>query len=402
MGGEPWLWTGAIGDSTDWQFGCSTVAASCSDVYTIDIQLYVGKDIAMTNIVHSLRQGITRRAAREQPVGSLRFDWTMVALSGALVGGAHLDAWAHEHGRVDNSFFTPWHGVLYSALLLVGAFLAITFLRNVVRGYDWRRALPAGYGLSLLGVLVFGAGGGGDMIWHILFGIENDLEALLSPTHLVLALGWVLIVGGSLRAAWQRADDAPAAGWMAQLPKLFALTFILSVFTFFTVYANPFAHVLAAAAQPDQSEFTQALGVTGFLLQPALLMGLLLLALRRWVLRFGSLTLVITVNTALLSVMHDAYIMIPVATLAGLLADVLLQRLRPSAERPVALRIFAFAVPAILYALYFVTLLLTAGIAWSTHLWIGAIVLAGVVGLLLSYLVVPPYESTVQRAMANR
>ena len=42
------------------------------------------------------------------------------------------------------------------------------------------------------------------------------------------------------------------------------------------------------------------------------------------------------------------------------------------------------------------------GIVWSTHLWAGAIMLAGVVGLLLSYLMPPPYQSEVRRAMANR
>ena len=101
----------------------------------------------------------------------------------------------------------------------------------------------------------------------------------------------MLIVGGPLRAAWQRIDEAPTTRWAAQFPKVFALTFILSVFTFFTMCANPFAHVLAAGRQPEvQSAFETALGVAGCLLQPVLLMGLLLLALRRWLLPFGSLT----------------------------------------------------------------------------------------------------------------
>ena len=357
----------------------------------------------MTNTIQSLERSTVRSATQAQPIGGVRFDWAMVALSGALVGGAYLDAWAHEHGRVDNSFFTPWHGVLYSALLLVGAFLVVAYLRNALRGYSWRRALPIGYGLSLLGVLVFGAGGVGDMVWHMLFGIEKDVEALLSPTHLMLALGWVLIIGGPLRAAWQGTDEVRTTGWAVQFPKVFALTFILSVFTFFTAYANPFAHALAAGGQPEvQSDFGTALGVAGFLLQPALLMGLLLLALRRWTLPFGSLTLVITLNTALLSVMHDLYFLIPFAALAGLLSDVLLRFVRPSAKRPATLRIFTFAVPATLYALYFLALRLTIGIVWSVHLWAGVIVLAGVVGLSLSYLVVPPYQSAVQRAMVNR
>jgi hypothetical protein len=272
------------------------------------------------------------------------------------------------------------------------------FFRNIMRGYGWRGAMPSGYGLSLIGVLVFGAGGVGDMIWHIVFGVENDLEALLSPTHLLLAVGWVLIAGGPLRAAWQRAGDPPSG--RAAFPEIFALTFILSSFTFFTVYANPFTHVLSAGSQPEQGEFVKALGVTAFLIQPALLMGVILLALQRWILPFGSMTLLLTLNTALLSVMHDLYIFIPIAALAGLVADGLLHSLRPSVERPMMLRVFAFAVPAILYTFYFMTLLLTVGIAWSTHLWTGAIVLGGMVGLLLSYLVVPPPYAAVRTTIS--
>jgi len=204
----------------------------------------------------------------------------------------------------------------------------------------------------------------------------------------VLALGWVLIVGGPLRAAWQRADG-DMQGWR-EFPKVFALTYVLSVLTFFTIYANPFVHTLAASTWPYSGEVSQSLGVSAFLIQPALLMGIVLFGLRRWTLPFGTLTLMLLINTALLSLLHDQYILIPSAALAGLLADGLFWLVRPSAERLTAVRLFAFAVPAILYALYFLTLLLTTGIAWSTHLWAGAIVLAGVVGLLLSYLVAPP------------
>ncbi|HSE45781.1 MAG TPA: hypothetical protein VLA89_10700 [Gemmatimonadales bacterium] len=52
-----------------------------------------------------------------------------------------------------------------------------------------QRALPVGYGLSGLGALIFAAGGMTDLIWHTIFGIEAHVEALLSPTYLVLALG---------------------------------------------------------------------------------------------------------------------------------------------------------------------------------------------------------------------
>jgi len=113
-----------------------------------------------------------------------RFDWMVIALSSWFVGGLFLDGWAHTHGKVDTSFFTPWHGVLYSGHLATLLYL----------GWQWsrQRTLPAGYGLSLAGALLFVVGGVGDFIWHELFGIERSIEALLSPTHLLLALGLAL------------------------------------------------------------------------------------------------------------------------------------------------------------------------------------------------------------------
>jgi hypothetical protein len=350
----------------------------------------------MTNVIGTLAQR-TRQSAIALPASSVRFDWAAASLSGLLVGGAYLDAWAHEHGFVDQSFFTPWHGILYGAMLAVGIILAVPFVGNLRRGYHWRGALPVGYGLSLLGVLLFGVGGSSDLIWHTLFGIEENVEALLSPTHLLLALGWVLIVGGPFRAAWNRTATTAQRSDVSLIPALLSLTWTLSTFTFFTIYATPFGHVLAAAGA-TAGEAIVALGMVGFLIQPALLMGSILLAVRRWALPFGSLTLVLTVNTALVTTLHDEYRMIGVALVAGLLADLLVQQLRPSAERVLAFRAVAAAVPMILYTLYFGMLALTSGIGWTIHLWAGAIVLAGVVGLLISYAFVPP-TSTMTEAV---
>src|SRR6266702_774121 len=39
------------------------------------------------------------------------------------------------------------------------------------------------------------------MLWHIAFGVEADVESLISPSHLVLAVGSTLMLTGPLRAA---------------------------------------------------------------------------------------------------------------------------------------------------------------------------------------------------------
>src|SRR5262245_26717813 len=120
---------------------------------------------------------------------------------------------------------------------------------------------------------------------------------------------------------------------------------------------------------------------------------MIMLLTRRWSLPFGALTLLIVLNSALMSVFHDSYHLLPAALGGGVLADVLASWLRPSAEPQRRLRLYAFAVPAAFYGLYFAALWLTSGIEWTVHLWMGAIVLAGAVGLFVSFLVVSPFDS---------
>jgi hypothetical protein len=96
-------------------------------------------------------------------------------------------------------------------------------------------------------------------------------------------------------------------------------------------------------------------------------------------------------TAVLLSLQNDTYQFIPSAVLAGLITDLILGRAAPL-DRASArvVRLVAFGVPAIYFGLYFVALAIADGMGWSIHLWLGSAVLAGVVGLLLSLLVVPP------------
>ncbi len=593
----------------------------------------------------------------------------MVLLCSWLILGLYIDGWAHRHHRIE-TFFTPWHALLYSALLAVVSLVLVTLYQNRSQGYPWRSTMPIGYGLSLVGVLIFVVGGVGDLFWHEIFGFEHDLEALLSPSHLVLALSGALMVAGPFRSAWHRPDVHPSL--TTQWPMLVSMTLLLSLFTFFTQFAHPFVEtwlmeetprsevygeifamgadgraqtrlarhsaksmnhpswsadgrrivfalgtwkynqsapsnaeiyvmnadgteqsrlthnagydghpswspdgskivfesvregapaiyamnadgsdqtrlsrghgqngfpswspdgktiafaserdgateiyavglngdeetrltttgennypswspagrkiafasrrdgnweiyvmdadgrnarrltddpgidrfpawapdgnhiafasnrddnweiykmnaegeietnltnnpamedandarpswssdatsiIFAATGHPRYSRFLRrALGIASILVQTALQMGLVLLAMMRWDLPFLSLTLVFALNTALSVSQAQDYdlALVVTAALAGLLADTLVRGLRPSAAKPQALRLFAFTVPTVYYALFFQVLMLTRGIGWSAHLWMGSIVLAGMTGWLLSYLLLRP------------
>ncbi len=176
----------------------------------------------------------------------------------------------------------PWHGVLYSGYAALAVLYFVTALRYRGAGSAWQRVMPVGYQASLVGAIVFGIGGGLDLLWHTLFGIERSVDTLLSPTHLILATGVILMVTGPLSAAWRKADGV-APRLRTLLPAILSMTYLLAVLRFFTQYASPIVH---SYADKRTSDVLQGLGVASILLQTVILMSIVLTVTRRW--RFPS------------------------------------------------------------------------------------------------------------------
>lgn len=341
-------------------------------------------------IIENDRKHIARTKA---PHSYLSYDWAFLVPCTWLMLGITLDGWAHNHIPSLETFFTPWHGVLYSGYLSIAMFLLVTLVLNHRRGYTWIVALPAGYGLSLFGTAIFAVGGLLDLLWHILFGIEKNVEALLSPTHLILAFGAVLMLGGPFRSAWLRQPSEGVTEGRNLFPMLFSLAYMLTILTFFTQFANPIAN---SYADQHTIEGLVDLGIASILLQTVLFMGAVLIAMRRWWLPFGTFMLMYTISSVVSSLMAKSSLVLGVtilAVLTGLLIDLLYRLLKPTRERTVEIRIFAFFTPIVINSIYFLSLAAIKGIAWTVHLWVGSIVMSGIVGLLLSYMLVPPMGS---------
>jgi hypothetical protein len=325
------------------------------------------------------------------------FDWAFFVPCTWLMISISLDGWAHNHVPSLETFFTPWHGVLYSGYLSIAVFLLIVLVRNHRRGFAWKQAIACWYGLSLLGAGIFAIGGMLDLVWHPFFGVEKNVEALLSPTHLMLALGAVLMVSGLVRTAWQCPSADPAKERGNLFPMLFSLAYVLTIFTFFTQFANPIANSLA-----DQHtiEGLVDLGIASILLQTALFMGVVLFVMRRWRLPLGAFTLIYPISSMVSSLMAKSSLVLAGASLAcltGLFIDLLNKGLKPVAERATALRLFAFVALVVINTMYFLGLAAIKEIAWSVHLWVGCIVMSGIVGLLLSYVLVQPQHPAEQK-----
>ena len=67
-----------------------------------------------------------------------RRDQTLAALFGLwMIVGLFLDGWAHDNQKPE-SFFTPWHGVLYSGFTAAALFAVHRALRDRATGEGWR------------------------------------------------------------------------------------------------------------------------------------------------------------------------------------------------------------------------------------------------------------------------
>lgn len=353
--------------------------------------------MASANQTSVLPNIANRKRLDGYPTDSRWLDMLSVVTSALFLFGLFVDGWAHNSIPSLETFFTPWHAVLYGGFFSVAILMSVTQYRNVGKGYAWARALPHGYGLSLLGVLLFFIGGAGDMVWHTVFGIEQSLEALFSPTHLLLASGAFLFISGPLRATWRRSN---LHSWGDLFPAIASVTLLFTLFTFFTQYANIFANtaVLNMTAPSGNSKyFTEVTSVMYVFIPTALMMGSLLLLIRRWQLPFGVATLMFTFNAALMFLMRIDFngknaLVIIAALLGGLLTDVLIAWLRPSVSRHQALRLFAFIVPPILFLLVFAAIVISGerGLWWEIHTWLGVPIVAGAISVGLSFLLVPP------------
>ena len=315
-------------------------------------------------------------STHERAIGVLFALWMVV--------GLFLDGWAHDKNEPE-SFFTPWHGVLYSGFL--AATLAALAVARRHRRPDARLldTLPRGHGLTLAGLAVFGVGAFGDLVWHETLWVEVGVEALLSPTHLLLLVAGLVVLSAPLRAAWQDTSGAPASlrdFW----PVVLSLALLASLSGFFLLYLSPFlndtagtrfdrvAGVVHDHPSSDVGELQQLLGVASILMTTVILVVPVHLLLRRWAPPRGSLTVLVGV-VVLLFVGLDEFSqpgLVVAGIAAGAAGDLAVTKRQP--------HLAGVAVTVVMWAGYFALYQLTVGtVAWSAELWTGTIVLAGLV-----------------------
>ncbi|HZM75956.1 MAG TPA: hypothetical protein VFC19_09530 [Candidatus Limnocylindrales bacterium] len=330
---------------------------------------------------------------------SYRTNLVTTLLGTWLTIGLMLDAWAHNNVPGLETFFTPWHAVFYTGFLATAA-----WIWWIVRGplpAGRLGEIPVGYGAAIVAVGVFAASAAGDMLWHNIFGVEQTIDILFSPTHLGLGAAMVTILLAPVRSAW--ADRSPPAepGLRRLLPSVLSTALAATVTLLFLGYANAFTFgsgdVAVSLSTLDEG-YTAGLVTDMAVTNLVLLLPLLALA-RRWTLPFGAATIIYAVAGALSAAItdFDNSDLILGVLLAGVCVDLLARWLRPGPQRPIRFRAFAAAAPLATWTIYIVTAYLTSPPVYNPddtvqampEVYTGAPIVQALLGLLVSILVVP-------------
>lgn len=309
-------------------------------------------------------------------LSGIRLDAVVTAILLWSVTGVVLDIRSHVEG-VDftrEGFLTPEHTMFYTGFLALGALVAAVSWGRYRDGAGLREAVPEGYRLGAVGLVVFALGGPGDLLWHTAFGAEANVEALASPTHLALATGGFLFATSPLRATLARGGETGRR----QLPALVGAFVGVTLVASFTLYAQP-AFLLPATGSVGAGH-----GLAALLTQAALAAGVVTYLCTRFRPVPGAATLLLGGPIlAAAFVGGGPWAGVP-AVVVGLLVDAGVAVRLPRSRR--GLLVLAAGTPALLTAGYLAAVHLTGGLAWTVHLWAGAVYLAGCVGALVGTL----------------
>ena len=335
------------------------------------------------------------KAPSIRPLAARRDD-AIAGLCGVwMISGLFLDGWAHRNSKPE-TFFSPWHGILYSGFFASALWMLYVIRSNQKPGTSWRRALPLGYGYRGAGVLVFGVGALADLIWHSVFGIEVDIEALLSPSHLLLLSGGLLMAVGPIVSTLAREPEQKPT-WSSMGAVVGTVGFITSLMQFFIMYLSPFDSWVFTKDQAAEAfnegggwmqrtlevrNIAQILLFTVFMVLPVLWL------VRNVKLPRGSFLAVWFVPTVLQSLLDSfqSWQRLAGSLVAAVLAEVLWPKLdarfRENARIPMLAALLA-TMTFITWMGLFGSLLISDTLAWQVELWFGVPTFAALLSALI-------------------
>ncbi|BCY12827.1 hypothetical protein [Actinoplanes sp. L3-i22] len=313
--------------------------------------------------------------------------WVLLVASAWLVIGLQLDAYAHATTPELETFWTPWHGVLYSGIAASG-FTLLWIMRSrlpAIPTYQSLISLPNALRIPLLGMASLLVGGGVDTLWHNIFGIEKNLEIFVSPSHELIILGMVLVAMGPalMMATVPGRTLGFGSAWLVGISALFSVLPL----HIYSLHASAlgFRHLGTGVAVPNVFSPDGQL-VHGYLFSTVLLLVPILMIGRRWPLPIGLPTALVAIPALLMHLMFDSeapwWPQLTVA-LAAPVVELVLRVANHLVSAPVTARWLAFglvAPPAVWGAVLLVGQIQTGTVGWNIHMVSGLLTLTAFTG----------------------
>ncbi|GCE10030.1 hypothetical protein [Dictyobacter aurantiacus] len=240
---------------------------------------------------------------------------------------------------------------MYSGLVfLIGIRLTVLVI-NRQRSGSWREAIPQGYKLVYLALGLMVLDGLGDMTWHLLFGVEQVLDAFFSPTHLSGLICISLFITGPLYSMYVCRVTPTSWSDYFLLATAFLLLYVLIANTLqpFGIFTRTWPTITPLTFGTGQIAAT-----SGIAIQAILFIVFVLHVSRFWTLKPGMFTYILGGVATCLSVMGQLWFIVPVFLLGGALIDLAYWYLKPSPTRVLEMRIFAAIATSAPYAVYMI------------------------------------------------
>jgi hypothetical protein len=355
-------------------------------------------------VTHTVTSATRSRAVSDRMLFALTF-------AGFVIWdlGGHIDVWYHQHyGFAIESFLTLPHAALYFGWIASAVPAAAYLLESRALRLPRSAWLPPGYALVLAAAAAFGVGGGFDLWWHSTFGFEVNHEALVSPSHLVLICSAGLGYFGFVWVTIDRRRRERTRGFATDLVVAVSLGMLFRHALYALFYIQPFATDYASGGSLTGSLFgfagitawhdmtAQVAGTGGIVLYAMLLSLFVVVPLRRLRLAAGAVTVIVLWNEAWNLVgIPEMWVYLPAVIVSAIVGEGLWSAMGRGAlggrDARTGYWAIGAGVPTTLFIAYFALMAtLGGGITWTTPLWAGAPVLAGIYGLVATVFAIPP------------
>lgn len=384
----------------------------------------------MASQIADLARGAPSAARGARPITTWREDLLTMALAFWPITAMFFDGRGHNNETGQESFFSVPHLFLYAGLTALGLWIGVLVVRY--QAFELRKTMlpdlkliPVGYGVAIIGLLILGIGGPWDLVWHSAYGFEVGVEAIYSPPHLALFFGGLLVSSTGIRSMWAKRDLR--LSFVQSLPVLLSSVLFIGVAGFITMYLSAFMTNVAMTTEfwndmqrfdddfHDQDTslnagltsygdgrwpyyyYSAGHGVGTMVVSTLVLLGPVLLLLRRWRLPAGAITLTFLGFGLLVNIMteyRDIVLIVPLLV-TGVVIDAIQARFGSAHDEAGRLSLGGIraAGPAAALALwvtYFVVVALDKGIGWPPSMWVGALVVGVMTGFGVAFLVAPP------------